>query len=376
VLKYLKHFYQIDWLLLAAVLLLAFWGLSVIYSIVLGQGVSAEISILSSPFLRKQIIALVIGIILFFIFSLVNYRIFYVCSRYLFFGVVVLLLAVLFFGSTLRGTTGWFEIGGFGFQPVEVAKLVLIIVLAKYFTNHGRYLAQFRHIIFSGIVSLVFVSLVLLQPDFGSAFILLLIWAGMMFGVGIPKKYLTFVALGAVLVGVLSWFFLLAPYQKDRVMVFLNPQADPQGSGYHVTQSIIAVGSGQLFGKGLSFGSQSHLKFLPESHTDFIFAVIAEEMGFFSVIFFIALFAFLYFRLIKISKDSVDDFGSLLCVGIVISLFAQMFINLAMNMGLMPVTGLPLPFVSFGGSSLVVSFAMIGIAQNVHVKSRMASSGN
>lgn len=372
-LKYLKRFYQFDWLLLAAVLLLAFWGLAVIYSIVLGQGASIESSILSLPFLRKQVIALIIGVVLFFIFSFVNYRIFYICSRYLFFGIVILLLAVLFFGDTFRGTTGWFEVGGFGFQPVEAAKLVLIIVLAKYFSKNGRYLPQFRHIFFSGVICLIFVVLVLFQPDFGSAFILLLIWAGMMFGIGVPKKYLAFVALSAVLVGIFSWFFLLKPYQKDRIMVFLNPQADPQGSGYHVTQSIIAIGSGQLFGKGLGFGSQSHLKFLPESHTDFIFAVIAEEMGFFSVVLFLFLFAFLYYRLIKISKDSIDDFGSLICIGIVISLFLQMFINLAMNMGLMPVTGLPLPFVSFGGSSLIMSFAMAGIAENVYIKSRMAS---
>ncbi|MFH1187625.1 MAG: rod shape-determining protein RodA [bacterium] len=368
----MQRLYKFDWLLLAAVLLLVFWGLAVIYSITLGQGNALGTGILSSPLLSKQIISLVVGIILFFIFSFINYRLFYIYSRYLFWGIVILLLAVLFFGNTVRGTTGWFEAAGFGFQPVEAAKLVLIIILAKYFTANGRYLAQFRHVIFSGIISLVIAGLVLLQPDFGSAVILILIWAGMMFAVGVPKKYLMFVAAGAILIGVLSWSFFLKPYQKDRVAVFLDPQSDPQGSGYHVTQSIIAIGSGQLFGKGLGFGSQSHLKFLPESHTDFIFAVIAEEMGFFSVVFFFALFAFLYYRLIKISKDSVDDFGSLLCVGIVISLFCQMFINLAMNMGILPVTGLPLPFVSFGGSSLIMSFVMIGVAQNVHVKSKLA----
>ncbi len=373
--KFIQCLYKLDWLLLAAVLLLVFWGLAVIYSITLGQGNVSSGGILSSPFLYKQVISLAVGIVLFFIFSLINYRLFYVYSRYLFFGIIILLLSVLFLGNTIRGTTGWFEIAGFGFQPVEVAKLVLIIILAKYFTTHGRYLAQFRHVIFSGITALVIVSLVLFQPDFGSAVILILIWAGMMFAVGVPKKYLMFVAAGAILIGVFSWSFFLKPYQKDRVLVFLNPQSDPQGSGYHVTQSIIAIGSGQLFGKGLGFGSQSHLKFLPESHTDFIFAVIAEEMGFFSVIFFFVLFIFLYYRLIKISKDSVDDFGSLLCVGIVISIFCQMFINIAMNMGILPVTGLPLPFVSFGGSSLIMSFAMIGVAQNVHIKSQMAGLG-
>ncbi|MFH1565555.1 MAG: rod shape-determining protein RodA [bacterium] len=370
--RLIQRLYQLDWLLLAAVLLLVFLGLAVIYSITLGQGNDIGGGILYSPLLHKQIISLTFGIVLFFIFSLINYRLFYVYSRYLFWGIIILLLAVLFFGNTIRGTTGWFEFGGFGFQPVEVAKLVLIIILAKYFTTNGRYLAQFRHVVFSGIIVLIIMGLVLLQPDFGSAVILILIWAGMMFAVGIPKKYLTFAAFAAILVGILSWSFFLQDYQKDRIAVFLNPQADPQGSGYHVAQSIIAIGSGQLFGKGLGFGSQSHLKFLPESHTDFIFAVIAEEMGFFSVIFLFSLFIFLYYRLIKISKDSIDDFGSLLCVGIVISLFCQMFINLAMNMGILPVTGLPLPFVSFGGSSLIMSFAMIGVAQNVHIKSKLA----
>lgn len=368
--KFIQHLYKLDWLLLAAVLLLVFWGLAVIYSITLGQGNNSSGGILSSPLLYKQVVSLGIGILLFFIFSLINYRLFYVYSRYLFLGIVILLLSVLILGNTVRGMTGWFEIAGFRFQPVEVAKLILIIILAKYFTTNGRYLAQFRHVIFSGITALVIISLVLFQPDFGSAVILILIWAGMMFAVGVPKKYLFFVTIAAILVGILSWSFFLKSYQKNRVLVFLNPQADPQGSGYHVTQSIIAIGSGGWFGKGLGFGSQSHLKFLPESHTDFIFAVIAEEMGFFSVIFFFALFIFLYYRLIKISRESVDDFGFLLCVGIVISLFCQMFINLAMNMGILPVTGLPLPFISSGGSSLIMSFAMIGVAQNVHIKSK------
>lgn len=369
--KFIQRFYKFDWLLFAVVLLLVFCGLAIIYSITLGQGNVVNGSILSSPLLHKQIISLAIGIIFFCVFSLANYRLFYLCSRYLFFGIIILLLSVLFCGDTIRGTTGWFEIGGFNFQPVEVAKLILIVILAKYFTINGRYLAQFRHVILSGIISLIIISLVLLQPDFGSAIILILIWGGMMFCAGVSKKYLILVALTAILVMALSWLFVLKNYQKERLLVFLNPQADPQGSGYHVAQSIIAIGSGQLFGKGLGFGSQSQLKFLPESHTDFIFAVIAEEMGFVSVIFFFALFAFLYYRLIKISKDSVDDFGSLFCVGIIISLFSQMFINLAMNIGVLPVTGLPLPFVSFGGSSLIMSLTMIGVAQNVYIKSQI-----
>jgi rod shape determining protein RodA len=374
VFKYLQRLYKLDWLLLAAVLLLAFWGLAVIYSIALGQGAIVE-SIWSSIVLRKQIASLSIGIILFFIFSLVNYRVFYTYSRYLFFGIIILLGLVLFFGSTIRGTTGWFEISGFSFQPVELAKLVLIVVLAKYFTNHARYLAQFRHVIFSGIIALIIISLILAQPDFGSAAILLLVWAGMMFSSGVPKKYLAFAAVVIMIIGTLGWFFVLKDYQKERIQVFLNPAADPLGSGYNVTQSIIAIGSGQFFGKGLGFGSQSQLKFLPESHTDFIFAVIAEEMGFFSIMFLLILFGFSYYRIVQISRNSLDDFGLLLCIGVVISLFSQMFINIAMNMGLLPVTGLPLPFVSFGGSSLIVSFMMMGVVENVYLKSKMKSLG-
>lgn len=370
-----KRLSKLDWLLLAAVLLLAFWGLAVIYSIALGQGAVSEQSIWSLPVLRKQIISLIIGVVLFFIFTVVNYRLFYTYSRYLFFGIIILLAVVLFFGSTLRGTTGWFEIGGFSFQPVEIAKLALIVILAKYFTNHARYLKQFRHVIISGVFALIIVGLILVQPDFGSAAILLMIWLGIMFSIGVQKKYLAGLVLLIIITGVFGWFFVLKDYQKDRIETFLNPQADPQGSGYNVTQSIIAIGSGQLFGKGLGFGSQSQLKFLPESHTDFIFAVIAEEMGFFSVILFFILFGFLFYRLIKIGKNSIDDFGFLLCIGVAVSLFFQMFINIAMNMGLMPVTGLPLPFVSFGGSSLIMSFVMMGIAENVYVQSRMKSLG-
>jgi len=370
-LKYLQRLYKIDWLLIAVVLILAFWGLSVIYSIALGQGAVVQDSIWQLTVVRKQIIALIIGVILFFIFSFINYKVFYIYNRYLLLGIILLLAGVLMFGITVRGTTGWFEFFGFGFQPVEVAKLVLILILARYFTSRARYLSQFSHVVITGILTLIIVGLILAQPDFGSAVILFVIWVGMMFASGIPKKYLAILGVVMMIFGVLAWFFVFQDYQKQRIQVFIDPQSDPMGAGYNVTQSIIAIGAGQLFGKGLGFGSQSQLKFLPESHTDFIFAVIAEEMGFLSVIFFIILFGFLFYRLIRIGKNSLDDFGLLVCVGVAVSLFSQLFINIGMNMGLAPVAGLPLPFVSFGGSSLIMSFVMLGIVQNIHIKSQM-----
>jgi rod shape determining protein RodA len=369
--KQIQYFLKMDWLLFLSALFLSFWGLSVLYSIALGQGAITQGDLWSSVLVRKQVIALIISVILFFVASFSSYKLFFIYSRYFIFGIFIVLIGVLVFGSDMRGTKGWIALGGFNFQPVELAKLIIIISLAKYFTNHAKYLKQFRQLIISGILTLIFILLVLAQPDFGSAMILLSIWIGMMFSIGVPKKYLAMLGVVFVILAILGWFFALKDYQKNRIEVFINPQSDALGSGYNVTQAIIAIGSGQLFGKGLAFGSQSQLKFLPESHTDFIFAVIAEEMGFVSVVLFLFLFMFIFYRLIRIGKSSADDFGYLVCVGITISIFAQMFINIAMNMGLAPVTGLPLPFVSFGGSSLIMTFIMLGIAQNIYIKARI-----
>ncbi|KKR06793.1 MAG: Rod shape-determining protein RodA [Parcubacteria group bacterium GW2011_GWC2_39_14] len=355
-----NNFRRLDWVLIAAAFLLFCLGLAAIYSVDLGkeQGGNFE----------KQILFGVIGFLLMFIFASINYSGWRVSGRSLYVGTLTLLFAVLFFGSTIRGTRGWFNFFGLGIQPAELAKVVLIILLAKFFSNRLQQFRVGKHIIFSFILTLIFVIPVFLQPDLGSAAILLGIWFILLLITGVPKKYLIVLVLIFVMVACVAWVFFLADYQKERIGTFLNPTADPLGSGYNVSQSIIGIGSGYFWGRGLGFGSQSQLKFIPESQTDFIFAVIAEELGFLGVVMVLGLFAIIFYRLVVIARKAHDDFGLYLVLGIVAVIFLHMFINIGMNMGIMPVTGISLPFLSYGGSFLLICLIMIGVAESVAVR--------
>lgn len=363
----MKNFFlkwrKIDWLMLLAVLILLVLSISILYSLNLNAD--------SPDFLvfRKQIIFAVTGLMLFFFFASVNYSIWSTFSKLIFVLFLVVLVVVLFFGSEVRGTTGWFNFGFFGIQPVEFAKVGLIIWLAKYFSDNAGDFKYFKHIFISGLMTFFFVVLVALQPDLGSALVLFGTWVIILLFTGIRKKHLYWL-LGIFLVGmVFSWFFVLQPYQKFRLSTFINPQADPQGQGYNVIQSMVAVGSGGWFGRGLALGSQSSLRFLPEPGTDFIFAVIAEDLGLFGVTVLLGLFVFIFYRLFIIMRKAPDDFGSYLLLGIVAMLLVQICINIGMNMGISPVTGIPLPLVSAGGSSLWATMIALGIAQNVYMRS-------
>jgi len=280
------------------------------------------------------------------------------------------LVAVVVFGRELKGTTGWIIIGPFSLQPVEFAKVACLVLLARYFSDNAREFYMLKHIIISGLIVLFYVGLVMLQPDLGSALVMVGIWVVMILFTGLPKKYLLWLLAIFVVTVTCAWFFVFAPYQKARIMVFLNPGLDPQGRGYNVLQSITAVGSGQLFGRGLSLGSQSSLRFLPEPGTDFIFAVIAEDLGFFGVLLTVGLLAFIIYRLFGIMSLSQDDQGSYLILGIVAMILVQSFINIGMNMGISPVTGIPLPLVSGGGSSLWSMMIALGMVQSVYVRNR------
>ena len=280
------------------------------------------------------------------------------------------LVAVLFFGSSIRGTSSWFDFGFFNFQPSELVKVAAIIILAKYLSKASNYLKDFKKIVASGIYISLLVTLIILQPDLGSALVVVFIWFSMLLVSGIKKKYIiSILLLGSVLFAG-SWNYILKDYQKDRIATFVSPQSDPLGAGYNVIQSMIAVGSGEIWGKGLGHGSQSQLNFLPEKHTDFIFAVIAEEMGFVGVLFILCLFMILFHRLLKISIETQDNFGKLIVLGISFMIMFHIAVNIGMNMGVMPVTGIPLPFISYGGSSLVSFLVMIGIVQSIYIKGR------
>lgn len=359
-----------DWLLFLCVFTCVLLGLAAIYSVELSQEGSAFIHV------QKQGIAIVLGSIAFVMLALSNFTLLQNYSLVFYVFCVCLLLSLLIFGETIRGSTGWFEFGLFRFQPVELMKISLVITLASFFTKRTLHPFSWKIFLESAAIVLVPVSLVLLQPDFGSASILLGVWFLFLLFAGIPWKYIGLLVLTLGIAFSLSWQFLFADYQRARIVSFLDPQADPLGQGYNVTQAIIAIGSGGWFGRGLGFGTQSQLKFLPESQTDFIFAVIAEELGFFGVSVLLAAFGFLFFRLGRHVSFAGDDFTRYLLLGAGSIFFLQFFVNVAMNLGLFPVTGVGLPFVSYGGSSLVTMLALVGIVQSIVIHCRIRHGGS
>jgi rod shape determining protein RodA len=246
-------------------------------------------------------------------------------------------------------------------QPSDPAKLVLIIVLAKYFAKRHEMIGNFKHIIISGAYAMAIFALVFIQPDFGSAMILFFVWLGLVLVSGIKIRHLlTVFTLGTVVLG-LMWQFVFFDYQKDRIMTFLDPLSDIQGAGYNAYQSTVAIGSGQLFGKGIGYGTQSKLLFLPEYETDFIFAAYAEEWGIFGVVLLFGLFALVVWRLLVHAVEGASNFERLFAAGVCILFVAHFFVHIGMNIGLLPVTGTTIPFLSYGGSHLFTEFIAVGM---------------
>jgi len=358
-------FKKIDWLLFIAICLLIILGLIVIYSVAAGSG--TEQSIIN---FQKQIVFFILGVIIFFLITLFfDYRILLRYYFVLYIFILILLVAVLFFGKTIRGTTGWFNLGFFAFQPVEFVKVVLIVYLSKFFSDRAKYIGQFKYLILSSLSVIILVVLVALQPDFGSALILFSLWLVMILLTGIKKSHLL-ILISVILISVcIFWLFIFQDYQKERIKVFFNPSLDPLGRGYNVSQAIIAIGSGGLFGKGLTFGSQSQLRFLPESQTDFIFAVLAEELGLAGIILLLGLYIFMFYRLIMIAKSLRDNFAIFLTVSTISLFFLQIIINIGGNLGLLPITGITLPFLSYGGSSLFANLILFGLVESTLIRS-------
>ena len=359
---YLKNY---DWIVLASIALLIIFGLAEIYSIALSN---EDLHLLN---FKKQIFFAVFGMFLLFFISFLDYYNLRSFSLYFYIAAVLLLIAVLIFGEEIKGTTGWFNFGFFNLQPVEFVKIFLLIFLARYFSKVSVKLNPLKYLIISGLATAALIGLVLLQPDFGSALILFALWGIMVYISGFSKKYILIIVLILLLVFSCGWFFFFEDYQRDRIITFVNPGANPLEAGYNVTQAIIAVGSGGITGRGIGFGSQSQLKFLPEAQNDFIFAVIAEELGFFGVFLVISFFSIFYFRVMSHVGKIKDDFGIYFILGAVSLIFLQMFINIGMNIGLLPVVGLPLPFVSYGGSAMVSSLIMVGILESIIIRSKI-----
>jgi rod shape determining protein RodA len=290
----------------------------------------------------------------------------------LFLAVCLALVVLSFAGATFKGAQSWFALGGVALQPVDFVKLVLILVLAKYFSRRHVEIAHLRHILVSGLYAILPFVLVFFQPDFGSAIIIFLIWLGVVICAGISKKHLLAVALVGVVSFLILWLFVFAPYQKQRIVTFLNPLTDIQGAGYSSFQSTVAIGSGLWFGKGVGYGTQSRLRFLPEYQTDFIFAAFAEEWGLVGVAILFALFGVVIWRILATAIRGETNFEMLFGIGLVIWLMSHFSVSVGMNLGLLPVTGLPLPFMSYGGSHLLAEFIGLGILMGMRRYSRGA----
>lgn len=366
-----KRFWKnFDFILLGVTLVLTVVGVLVLYSI------GFKVASLASPAdVRNQIVFAAIGLVGLLAAAAVDYRTWSKLTAILYAVSVSLLAIVLVAGKTALGATRWINFGFFQFQPSELSKLVLIVVLARFFAKNYEQMDRPRFLIQSAIYTLIPLILVLLQPDLGTAMVLGVIWLVMVLMTKVPRVYF----LGLVLVGIvlvpLGYHFLGA-YQKARIVVFLNPAADPQGRGFNVIQSTIAVGSGQVFGRGLAAGSQSQLNFLPSQHTDFIFAVLAEKLGFVGGVLLLLMFGLLLARGLLIAYRAQDRFGMFLAVGLVTMFVFHLFINVGMNMGIMPVTGIPLPFISYGGTSLLIGMVGIGLLESINVRRKKLEFGN
>src|SRR3990167_10542853 len=356
----MSFFRKLDWTLLLTALFIAGISLLTLYSLSSNGG---------ADYFFRQAIYMVLGIGVMFFMATLDYRHVAKYSTAIYFVTLGALLLVLLFGVTVRGTAGWLSLGIFQIQPVELAKVSLILFLASFISQKKSELGEWTRVIASLVLSAALIFLVLKQPDLGSSLVLAAIWGGMILASGLRAKHLfVLFALGAALVAG-SWF-MLADYQKDRIETFIHPERDPRGSGYNVLQSIVAVGSGGLSGKGVGHGSQSQLNFLPEKHTDFIFAVIAEELGLAGAWFVIGLYAVLLYRVKRIGDTASDNFGYLVAVGVLVMFFAQIAINVGMNIGLLPVTGLPAPLLSYGGSSLLSVLFSLGLLQSVYQRKK------
>jgi rod shape determining protein RodA len=354
---------SIDWLSFGAAAALALLGLLTMSSFTLGD-----------PFFIKQTVWILLGIIIFFVMSMIDWRILRRSgvAAGLYIGMLVPLVALIFLGHSTQGAKSWFDIGPFALQPVEFVKLALIIALAKYFSRRHTEIRNIRHILISGAYAGIVFVLVALQPDFGSALIIAAIWLGMVLISGISKWHLASLFLVGLVAFSGLWLFGFQPYQKERILTFIHPLADIHGAGYNAYQSTVAVGSGELFGKGIGYGSQSKLRFLPEYQTDFIFAAFAEEWGFVGICIVFGLYGVLFARIAIMAGRGATNFETLFGFGILFYFLAHFALHVGINMGVLPVTGTTIPFMSYGGSHLLIEFAALGMLSGMRRYSRAA----
>lgn len=360
---FLNHMKRLDWVLIAIIFLLVAFGLVSIYSSSLGRQDFTNF--------WKQVVWAGLGFALMFIFSFFDWRIFRTNSYLiliLYFLSLLALAGLFFFAPEIRGIKSWYKIGPISIDPIEPTKIILIILLAKYFSMRHIELYRITHILISGLYFLIPALLIFFHPDLGSVLVFSLIWLGILTLSGIKIRHFFVLILLAVLVSIFCWSFLLHNYQKDRIISFFAPHiTEPLEIGWSQNQSKIAIGSGEFLGKGLGKGTQTQYGFLPEPQTDFIFAAIAEETGFLGVLILVILFSLLTWRIFRVALFSESNFPRLFSAGLAILIGSQVIINIGMNLGLLPVIGIPLPLVSYGGSGLIVILIAFGILQNIKI---------
>jgi len=365
-----KKVFKFDFVLLLCVLLLSGFGVLIIYSATM-FGVQSD-SANPGYYFRRQIIFLIASIVIFGMMLFIDYRKLKRFWIIIFIINILLLISVLIFGYEVNATKGWIDLGYTSLQPSEFAKIFMIVcvaaVLSKWKTEK-KLVIGFKKVAISLLIAFITIGLVLIEPDFGQSIIIFIVYVLMLFAAGANLLYvLGIIALtvGGVFAGLKMG--IIEQYQLDRLLIFLKPDVKPEGAGYNLIQSKLAIGSGKLFGKGLFLGTQTNLNYVPEHQTDFIFSVIGEEMGFVGAFFTIMIFALIVWRCFKIARQSSDQFGFLISAGVGFLILTQMTINIGMTIGLMPIIGIPLPFLSYGGSNLLSIFIGISLVENVYMR--------
>ncbi len=322
----------------------------------------------TSSFIIKEVVWTILGIITYLIFSFIDYRNYAKYSKVIYAFNVILLLSVYIFGATRLGAKRWIPLGPINIQPSEFAKLFLVLTFSEVLAN--KFKSNFRGLKSVALTVVHIIPIFLLiakQPDLGTSLVILFLYAVLIFLNGIDWKTIITLTIPVISMIPISFMYILKPYQKQRILTFLNPEADMLGSGWNVIQSMIAVGSGRIYGKGFLQGTQSKLRFLPESHTDFIGAVFLEETGFIGGVILLGLYLLLILQICRMGSNSNSRYGRLVCYGISAIFLFHTLVNIGMIMGIMPVTGLPLLLMSYGGSSYLFTFMMLGIVQSVKV---------
>ena len=358
--RFVKYF---DWGLLGLTFLIGLFGLITLYSAVTSATPTPQ-----KTLYFKQIIWYGIGMTGMVLCFLINYKSLYRWSPAIYAVCIVLLIYVLMMGKYVGGARRWLILGPISIQPSELVKIAVIISLARYYSKFADTRGfSLRELLTPLILTAIPFILIVRQPDLGTSMVVVLIAGFMTVFVKIERRSLLYIIISCTITGPLVWF-LLKGYQKERILTFINPNRDPLGAGYHIIQSKIAIGSGMIFGKGFLKGTQNALSFLPEQHTDFIFSVLAEEWGFMGSVMILSLFFMLVTWGLNIAYRCRDPFGTILAVGVTAMMFWQVFINVGMAMGLMPIVGVTLPFISYGGSSIVSIMICVGILMSISMR--------